>query len=594
MRRASLVCTTLGALTAALAAGQTPEAPPPQVFRATTNLVPVDVRVIDRNGRPVTDLTQSDFTVLENGVPQLLRHFSTQRFTPELPGAGRTTTTGALTTGRAAAVAAETMGIEPQNRRVFLIVLGRGRLQPPAKGVDGMLHFVRERLLPQDLVSVLAWNRATEFTTDREKTIGVLERFKKAHEGIESKVSLAMSGLAAVYGSKNIPTALQRDIDAVFGGPGARGVRSVEAGLSPSAARTADDNRQVTDLLLTEPDSDAAQSVGLSFDAFVAANAQTNQDLGNLYRGVEYLRHVGGEKHLVFVSEKGLMLPRAEDDIDLASAAADARVVIDYIHTSGVAMMGMDAFSAERGGGGRGGPPPPARGRAGGPPQMWLLATARNLAQMTGGRAWIGQLPSAAADMDAIDQSSRFQYLLGYYPSNSRLDGRLRRIVVRVDRPGVQVLYRRGYFARSTPPPVDAERSLTYSRVAAAASYPEPVPDLAIRATATVGALDESRRVVNATIVLDLSRLEFEHSGGRNTDTLEVALFCVDGRDRLVGETWKTVHFNYTDARLQVVTREGLPAVPLSVETSAPPKNLKVVVYDHGSDLVGSVIVKLP
>jgi VWFA-related protein len=333
--------TAVGVLASALVAAQTPASPP--VFRAAANLVPVDVRVVDRNGKPVTDLTQADFTVLENGVPQALRHFATQRFTPETPGAG-TTTPGALTTGRAAAAAAESMGITPQNRRVFLIVLGRGRLQPPAKGVDGMLHFVRERLFPQDLVSVLAWNRATEFTTDREKTLGVLERFKKAHERIDSRLSLAVSGLAAVYGSRNIPAALQQDIDAVFGGPAARGVRSVQAGLSPSAARTADDNRQVSDLLLMDPDSDAAQSVDMSFDDFVGASAQTAQDLGNLYRGIEYLRHVGGEKHLIFVSAAGLMLPRAEDDIDLASAAADARVVIDYIHTSGVTLSGMGRF----------------------------------------------------------------------------------------------------------------------------------------------------------------------------------------------------------------------------------------------------------
>jgi VWFA-related protein len=595
--RAIAACVTAAAVVVTpRVVAQTPQPPSPQIFRATTNLVPLDVRVLDRTGKPVTDLTIADFVVLENGAPQSIRHFSTHRFTAEAPSARAASTTGALTTGRAAAAAAATNGIEPENRRVFLIVLGRGRLQPPAKGVDGMLHFVRDRLLPQDLVSVLAWNRATEFTTDREKVVGVLERFKKAHEAIESRLRSALSGLAAVYGSKNIPEALQRDVDAVFGGPGARGVRSVQAGLSPSEARTADDTRQVTDLLLAEPESDAALGVGMSFDDFVGANAQTAQDLGNLYRGIEYLRHVGGEKHLIFVSAEGLMLPRAEDDIDLASAAADARVVIDYIHTSGVAMAGLDAFSAAsagRGGLGRAGPVGRPPGRAGGSPSMWLMATARNVAQMTGGRLWAGQLPSASADMDAIDQAARFEYVLGYYPSNSRLDGRFRRVVVRVNRPGLTVLYRRGYFARDTPPPLDAERSLTYSRVAAAASYPEPVPDLAIRATATLEAPDADHRVVHASIVLDLSRLEFERGAGRNTGTLEVALFCLDARDRLVGETWKTVHLAYTDERLQAVTREGL-TVPLSVETSDPPRRVKVVVYDHGSDLVGSVIVKLP
>src|SRR5262249_16311855 len=44
---------------------QTPQTPQQQqpVFRGGTTLVPVDVRVIDRTGKPVTDLSQKDFVV---------------------------------------------------------------------------------------------------------------------------------------------------------------------------------------------------------------------------------------------------------------------------------------------------------------------------------------------------------------------------------------------------------------------------------------------------------------------------------------------------------------------------------------------------
>mgnify|MGYP003337379625 CR=1 FL=1 len=80
-----------------------------------------------------------------------------------------------------------------------------------------MIHFVRDRLLPQDLVSVMAWNRATEFTSEHAKVADLLERFKKGHESVESKLDNAFSGLAAVYGSREIPAKLQTEIDAVFG-----------------------------------------------------------------------------------------------------------------------------------------------------------------------------------------------------------------------------------------------------------------------------------------------------------------------------------------------------------------------------------------
>src|SRR5436853_559153 len=105
----------LGALLVLGGSAQTPQ-PPAQdqpTFRGGTTLVPVDVRVLDRTGKPITDLTQADFTIFENGVRQDIRHFSTQSYTPETPAAG-----SAPTPRRAV-----TDDIAPQNRRVFLIVL---------------------------------------------------------------------------------------------------------------------------------------------------------------------------------------------------------------------------------------------------------------------------------------------------------------------------------------------------------------------------------------------------------------------------------------------------------------------------------------
>src|SRR5207244_1377511 len=109
---------------------------------------------------------------------------------------------------------------------------------------------------------------------------------------------------------------------------------------------------------------------------------------------------------------------------------------------------------------------------------------ARTLADLTGGRFLANQLPDAAGDMDDVDQTTRFGYILGYYPSNQRSDARYRQIRVRVNRPGLTVLYRHGYYANPSLAPLDRQHLLTYSRVAAAANYPNPVPDIGLRATA--------------------------------------------------------------------------------------------------------------
>ena len=322
-----------------------PQEPAQPTFRGGVVVVPVDVRVLDREGKPVTDLKESDFTVFEDGVRQTISHFSTHSFS-------------AITTAPGTKPAVRTRATPPiqeQSARIFLIVLGRGRLQDVSNGLDAVIHLVRQRLLPQDQVAVLAWNRATDFTTDHEKIVAVLERFKKRHEGIENSLQFQLSGLAAVYGSKDIPANLQRDIEEVFRGPGAVASRQITPEPVTDPKQLADDQRRALEASMLADVAGsgvdplaraAADNPPLPFDAYAAASAQAMQDLGNLYTGIEYLRYLEGEKHLIFVTEQGMHLPRAETENGLAARANNARVAIDTIQTGG-----LDA-----------GPPPSGRG----------------------------------------------------------------------------------------------------------------------------------------------------------------------------------------------------------------------------------------
>ena len=47
--------------------------------------MPLDVRVLDRDGKPVTDLSRDDFTILENDEPQAIALFSASGLVPEPP-----------------------------------------------------------------------------------------------------------------------------------------------------------------------------------------------------------------------------------------------------------------------------------------------------------------------------------------------------------------------------------------------------------------------------------------------------------------------------------------------------------------------------
>jgi hypothetical protein len=69
--------------------------------------------------------------------------------------------------------------------------------------------------------------------------VQVQERYKKYHDGVESRMALRFSGLAAIYGSKEIPKNLQPDIDKVFVVPGAVNARHLPPGSVTNAGRIA-------------------------------------------------------------------------------------------------------------------------------------------------------------------------------------------------------------------------------------------------------------------------------------------------------------------------------------------------------------------
>src|SRR6185295_13085651 len=69
LRAAVLALALLSLTTVAGRAAQEPQAAQP-TFRSTVDLVPVDVNVIDKDGRPVSDLAAGDFTLSVDGKPR--------------------------------------------------------------------------------------------------------------------------------------------------------------------------------------------------------------------------------------------------------------------------------------------------------------------------------------------------------------------------------------------------------------------------------------------------------------------------------------------------------------------------------------------
>ncbi len=572
---------------------------PPGTFRVRVRLVPVDVIVTDKDDRPVTNLTQADFALLENGKPQEIRHFTVQRF--------------AGSNVKAAAEAAPSPGLRkvpalelsPQDSRTFLILLGRGRHQTPFRNIDALIKFVRRDLFPSDRVAVFAYNRATDFTADHQKVAEVLERYKKIHEKIESKLELRFSGLAAIYGNKAIPKSLQPEINEIFDSSGGLGSRQVPPGRVTAQSRISEDEKRVSETLQREEAAEVSGNQGtgvdpfdqleadaltdLPFDQFAASSAMTNQDVQNIFTAIEYMRYMEGEKHLLFFTEKGLFLPRTEYDKGVAAMANDARVVIDTFQTGGVELSLDPAFSASTPTG-MGRMPPPRPGairRTGSMSTSWALSSLRNISNLTGGRASIHEDTGKALERE--NEITSVAYLLGYYPKDETWDGKYRRITVRVNRPGLKVSYRHGYYAHETLQPFDRKEFLAYSRISAAAGYGPELKDISFKLAAVPQNSPGGQPELRVDLQVDPAGVRFRTVNDRHAGELRITIFYSDPKGRLLGEEWKTMEMNLLEETYQRVMAGAIP-VSIQIPLADPKQLIKVVVYDPGNDRVGSIV----
>ena len=537
---------------------------PPGTIRVQVRLVPVDVIVTDSRGRPVKDLKKEDFRLYENGKPQEIRHFILETFTAAMPAPAQPLPP----------LTAERPELAPQSARTFLILMGRGNFQIPFRSVDDLIRFVSKDLLPQDRVAVYAFNRATNFTTDHEQVAQVLGRYKKLHEWIEAMEKMRLSGLGGIYGSWALPKKYQAQIDQIFANPVGGGLKPLPSTTPTNEAKMTIEADRVTEALLRKEaaagdalrlsmmqfDTLAADAVtSLPFSEYASGFASTQGDLRSLYTCIDYLRYMEGEKHLLLFTPNGLILPRVEYDESLAAYANDARVAIDIFQTGGCC------------------------------PPMEQTASLRYISRLTGGRASIGEY--AWQGLSRINEITRVQYLLGYYPKDENWDQKYRSIDVKVNRPGLVVSFRHDYHAGDTDLILDRDEFIAYSRITAAGGETAQLTDVPFTATAAVDDFNGPPKIwVN--LLIGTSDIQWKVKENRYTDRLRVTIFYANNKGNYLGGVWKNVDFKLREESYQGFMKSGIP-LSIQIPRQVPGQILKVIIYDTGSDRVGSKLLKV-
>jgi len=212
----------------------------------------------------------------------------------------------------------------------------------------------------------------------------------------------------------------------------------------------------------------------------------------------------------------------------------------------------------------------------------------RRLAADTGGYAFLSMNDFRAA-FDSLVRRASAYYVLGYYSTNPRRDGKFRRIQVKVNHPDAYVITRSGYAApsekaaRATPAPGPSTSS---ELVREALNSKFPMSALPLMMTAAP--FRDKGSVASVAIVLEApgTALELTEQGGTFAAPLQVLVAALDDRGAMKATDAKDLQFKLQPAVFERVQQQGFRWLS---RLSVKPGKYQLRVAAAGSSKQGSV-----
>jgi hypothetical protein len=215
------------------------------------------------------------------------------------------------------------------------------------------------------------------------------------------------------------------------------------------------------------------------------------------------------------------------------------------------------------------------------------------LAEETGGTAVVNRNDYRDAFARIIRENSSY-YVLGYYPENSRRDGRFRSVDVKVNRPGVVVRARKGYTAPRGN--VAAAKTLgapgTSSALREVIASPLPVSGLGISVSAAPFRGPSDKASVLLTLEIGGSRVRFAEKDGKLENQVEVAVVPFDASGSVLPGVRDEISIAARPEIRDLIVARGL-RINRRIELKEGHYQLRIGALETGGGAVGSVLVDL-
>ena len=314
-----------------------------------------------------------------------------------------------------------------------------------------------------------------------------------------------------------------------------------------------------------------------------------NFTMGAMHEIADRLARIPGRKNLIWLSTGFPPVPKDDgglvityDNIGKTSKIlANADFPLFAIDADGLIPYPPGGGPVPGGGGGRGAS---TQGRV---PTIRDFQFSKSLAEDSGGRAFYDTNDFAGAIRTVIDDSAS-TYILNYYPDHNKWNGEFREIKVRVDRPGLEVRARKGYFAIADTAS-GSEKDV--EKIADAIKSPLESTDLGFDVQAD-GIEVAGVRQLKVKITLDANQLRFQQQNGGRTDSLSETWAEFDAEGKQAGTISKTIDLSRSEDEYKKLLQDGFTFTKTLVLAKGAVE-VRLVLRDTGNGAIGSVIIPL-
>jgi len=488
-----------------------------------TNVVARDAKT----GEVVQGLKQSDFRVFENGKEQHIDTFDFESVDKATP-LNEAVVSGLASGGNGSKAVVVAKAEELRNHRLIVMFFNLTSMQPEDldRCVKAAQEFLHDKMQAADLVALVSLGDTLkvdqDFTADKQALI---------------------------------------DEVAVYNGTEGQGF---------AAGATANTN-QVEDTTGYTPDESEYNDLN------------TDRELYALRAVSKSLEKITEKKSLLYFSG-GIQRDGIENQASLRAAinsAVRANLAIYSVDTRGleaISPLGDASTGSLRGSGAYNGAALTSNMNANFATQE-VMGT---LSMDTGGKAFFDSNDFAPA-FAQVERDTSAYYAIGFRSTDQARDGRYRKLTIKIDRPGVKLEYRPGYYA-----PADFKHSGKEDRereLEEQLASDLPATDMAVYMDALYFRLDENRFFVPVSLIVPGSQIPFVKGGDKDKATLDIIGSVIDEVKRPIGHVRETVKLNL-DPSLQARQK----SIQYTTSFNLPPGKyqMKFVVRENQTGLMGS------